>query len=243
MWETSKSTIGENMSKLQDDLLTIGGLSNPSKMPCESFSLPPKHCRVGSKLRDVPGSTCADCYACKGCYLFKSTQTAMDRRYRILTEALEAFEGGDSEPLALWVSSFAAVLNDRLARRGQAYFRWHDAGDLQSRTHYRALCAIAEQAPGVRFWLPTRESALVAQSVAAGDRIPANLVTRISAHYVDREARLPRGLEGFPTSEVHTGSAPTTGALACPAYQNDGECGECRACWDSSVRAVSYPLH
>ncbi len=52
----------------------VGGLSNPSKMPCKGTSTPPKYCNVGSKLRKVKGSVCYDFYACYGLYTFKNVQ-------------------------------------------------------------------------------------------------------------------------------------------------------------------------
>ncbi len=38
-----------------------GGLSQTTKMPESSFSIPAKHCKVGSKLREVKGSVCHEC--------------------------------------------------------------------------------------------------------------------------------------------------------------------------------------
>ena len=46
----------------------IGGLSKPSKMPCPTYGISARKCKTGTKLRTIPGSTCADCYAMKGFY-------------------------------------------------------------------------------------------------------------------------------------------------------------------------------
>ena len=48
-----------------------GSLSKPSKMPGWSIGLPAKECKTGAKLQQVKGSVCFDCYALKGCYVFK----------------------------------------------------------------------------------------------------------------------------------------------------------------------------
>ena len=62
-------------------LKIIGGsLSKPSKMPGWSIGLPAKECKTGGKLQKVPGSVCYDCYAMKGCYVFKVVQDAQYRR-------------------------------------------------------------------------------------------------------------------------------------------------------------------
>ena len=67
--------------KTEAALKIIGGsLSKPSKMPGWSIGLPAKECKTGGKLQKVPGSVCYDCYALKGCYVFKVVQDAQYRR-------------------------------------------------------------------------------------------------------------------------------------------------------------------
>ena len=34
-----------------------------------------------------------------------------------------------------------------------------------------------------------------------------------------------------------------TEAFMCGAYDRDGKCGDCRACWDKTVKVVAYPAH
>ena len=29
----------------------------------------------------------------------------------------------------------------------------------------------------------------------------------------------------------------------CPAYKQEGECKDCRACWDRRIKTVSYKEH
>ena len=48
---------------VQEAKAITGGLSSPSKMPCHTFNLPASACKIGSRLRNVKGSTCARCYA------------------------------------------------------------------------------------------------------------------------------------------------------------------------------------
>ena len=54
-----------------------GSLSKPSKMPGYAYGLPAKECKTGKKLQEVKGSTCYNCYAMKGCYVFKVVQAAI----------------------------------------------------------------------------------------------------------------------------------------------------------------------
>jgi hypothetical protein len=73
-----------------------------------------------------------------------------------------------------------------------------------------------------------------------GGQIPANLCIRYSAHLVDG---LPPIRYGLPTSGVHSGKTVIPKAAhICPAPKQDMKCGNCRACWDPSVKIVSYHL-
>jgi hypothetical protein len=71
----------------KEALKIIGGsLSKPSKMPGWSIGLPAKECKTGAKLQKIPGSVCFDCYALKGCYVFKVVQDAQYRRLAALKD-------------------------------------------------------------------------------------------------------------------------------------------------------------
>lgn len=242
----------QSTRNFEADLATIGGLSHPAKMPCASWSTPASRCIRGSKLRAIPGSVCADCYACKGCYQFRSTVDAMQRRIdildRVLASPVEAIE---------FVDAFGRVLRraERLTRariaKGLApaknadgrVFRFHDSGDLQSELHFSIICAIAEQCPGVAFWLPTREGAMVAKAIRQGQVVPANLTVRVSADMVDAKLEAP-AIEGLRASAVHSAKgAQATGAVECGAFKREGACGPCRACWRPQIAATSYPIH
>jgi hypothetical protein len=244
-------------ARYAEALAAIGGLSHPDKMPTASWSIPATTCRLGSLLRKLPGTTCADCYALKGCYLFPSVTNAMARRFALLAPVV----AGDTLETARWVEAFAIVLLDHadrtarvLKRRGRAgkhdgrFFRWHDSGDLQSVAHLRAIVAVVEATPNVRHWLPTREVGLVDAFVREGGEIPANLEIRISTPKVGQApagvlARLARDVRGISVSGVHEiGEAPAATFEACNAPSTEGRCADCRACWTSDVN-VSYERH
>lgn len=235
------------------DLATIGGLSHPAKMPCASWSTPASRCIRGSKLRERVGSVCADCYACKGCYQFRSTVSAMARRMAILDHAL-------ASPVAAvaFVNAFGRVLRraESMTRKRIAkglkpaknadgrFFRFHDSGDLQSELHFSLVCAIAEQCPGVAFWLPTREGEMIASAVRSGVQIPRNLTVRISADMVDTAGAIDCSEPTVRASRVHSvkgRAAPDS--VECRAFTREGACGPCRACWRPEIAATSYPIH
>ena len=50
----------------------VNVLSSTSKMPSKSFGFGAQRCLVGSKLRNVKGSTCENCYAMKGAFTWSS---------------------------------------------------------------------------------------------------------------------------------------------------------------------------
>ena len=217
----------------------VGGLSKPSKMPGWAYGLPAAECITGSKLAKTPGTTCHGCYALKGNYAFSTVKTAQYRR-------LDALE----DPR--WLDAMVVLLRGKYGRAG--YFRWHDAGDLQSVGHLRRIARIAELVPGVKFWIPTREYEIVEEYIERWGAFPGNLCVRLSAHYVgepcDIGSRHP-ALSVLPTSSVHSGwgqpvvavDGKQSSSIECRAYTRANECGPCRACWSTEVKNVSYPKH
>ena len=149
-------------------LQIIGGsLSKPSKMPGWSIGLPAKECKTGSLLQKKEGSVCFDCYAMKGCYVFKVVQDAQYRR-------LKAITGPD------WVTAMAHLINSKKPD----VFRWHDSGDVQDLNHLQKIYAVCRLTPSKRHWLPTREAWIKDHLTAK----PDNLVIRFSAPMVNQRA-------------------------------------------------------
>ena len=102
--------------KTKEAWALVGGLSKPSKMPGWSIGIPAKECKTGSKLRLIPKSVCAECYALKGCYVFQVVQAAQYKR-------LEAI----SNPA--WVQAMTTLINSKKPD----VFRWHDSGDVKTK--------------------------------------------------------------------------------------------------------------
>ena len=93
--------------KTSEALKIVGGLSKPSKMPGWAYGLPAKECKTGSKLRQVKDSVCYNCYALKGCYVFKVVQDAQYRR-------LEATKS------PLWTGAMALLINSKKSKEFSA---------------------------------------------------------------------------------------------------------------------------
>ena len=200
-----------------------GSLSEPSKMPGHGYALPAQRCRLGSLLELVPKTVCHYCYALRGRYLFPTVKAAMEKRYTSL-----------SDPR--WVEAVSTLIY----RSGDRYFRWNDSGDLRDLEHLRKIVRVCLNLPRVKFWLPTREYQTVEAYRRMGSRIPANLCIRYSAHLVDG---FPPVRYGLPTSGVHSGKIALPPAVhVCPAPKQNMKCGNCRDCWDRSVKIVSHHL-
>lgn len=204
----------------------IGGLSHPSKMPGNAFGFSPNKCMTGSKLRKIPGSVCSDCYACKGMYTFKAVKLAHAKRFRKLQRALL-----EPDYRSRYIHAFARVIN----RQRVPYFRWHDAGDLQSVEHLALIVEIARRTPSINHWLPTREYKIV-QNYLKLWTIPQNLNIRLSAHMIG---------ETIPVVTLGCTSSAVASELGyqCPARRQGNQCGDCRACWDKAVPLVTYAHH
>ena len=142
-------------------------LSKPSKMPGWSYGLPAPECKTGSKLRKVKGSTCYNCYAMKGCYVFPDVKAA---QYKSLA----------STKLDAWTVAMAAQLNSKKSK----WFRWHDSGDVQDLDHLNKIYEVCRLTPETSHWLPTRE-AWILDHVR---RAPDNLIIRFSMPMVDQAA-------------------------------------------------------
>jgi len=200
-----------------------GNLSKVSKLPCYSYNIPAQMCNVGSKLVNVKGSTCSGCYALKGNYkrfpvIFKS-----------MTRKLKAIKNKS------WVQALAYLINSKRNN----FFRWHDSGDLQSVEHLVKISRIAKLTPKVNHWLPTRELNIVNSFYKKGYKKPSNLCIRISAFLMNKEAKTVYDL---PTSTVHLKGSKVIGK-ECPAPKTRNQCGNCRSCWNDSIKNISYKYH
>lgn len=201
-----------------------GTLTQTSKMPCKSYSLPTEACQTGYKMAQIKGSICSSCYADKGFYSMyaKTIKPAQFARLDSLTNPH-------------WVDGMVALIGS------DSFFRWHDSGDLQGVDHLEKIARVAQLTPQTRHWLPTREFAMIKAYIAKHGALPDNLIVRLSAMYPDEPVKVPLSLQGvanIAVSNVHTGKPMGT---ACNAPNQNGACVDCRLCWTGET--VSYALH
>jgi hypothetical protein len=153
-------------------------------------------------------------------YVLPRVRKALERRLESL-----------SNPL--WTAAMTELLSRKCKK--VPYFRWHDAGDIQSLEHLSKIVQIAKNLPGINFWLPTRETSILKEFLAQGNTFPANLTVRVSAPMI---GRAPEKISGTVGSSVGNPAA-----FQCPAPKQGNSCQECRACWDAKVEEVSYSKH
>jgi hypothetical protein len=210
----------------KDAIQLAGSCTKTTKMPSESYSLPAKACITGSQLAKIAGSICSECYALKGNY-HRFAKTIEPLQYKRLESITDPN----------WVDAMIKLIGNK------PYFRWHDSGDLQSVEHLAKIAEIAFKMPQTKFWLPSREVNIIKDYVKSNP-VPVNLIIRVSATFIDVNAKLPRSLKNHAnilTSTVHKAKELT--GFKCVAPSQEGQCGDCRACWDNTVTNVSYKAH
>jgi hypothetical protein len=197
-------------------------LSKASKMPCRSWSL--------QALDTCPASIGADgelVDACKGCY-------ATDGNYRFSNVKAPRLHNRDDWKQSDWVDAMVAELdNDR-------YFRWFDSGDMYSLKLAEKIYAVMLATPWTRHWLPTRmhKFSKFADILAKMEALP-NVVVRLSSDSINGDI-----IEGNTTSTIiPTISHKKPKMTICEAYEREGKCATCRACWDKDVEVVAYVAH
>lgn len=223
-------------------------LSNPSKMPGRSFSLPAlKACpwAMTEPKADGAPAVCAGCYARDGQYRMPNVVNTQAARYAWTKECMQSYRGQQMFEGAL----YAAIRKLRPVKGDEhVYFRIHDSGDFFSAKYVESWIRICEALPDVRFWAPTG-SWLAADMINPGDAVPwivhtlhwlndlPNVTVRPSAtHFGDPPPRVfglsAGSSSGYAKAKYH-----------CPAPQQGGKCESCRVCWDNPKRAVDYHVH
>lgn len=162
---------------------------------------------------------------CKGCY-------ARAGNYSYLTVKDQRTYNKQDWQRADWVTDMVAEL------RNHRYFRWFDSGDMYHPDLAEKILRVMQNTPWASHWLPTRMHKFpkFAEVIKRMRSLP-NVVVRASAdnigeRLVQQGSMVVPSLTGLPE-----------GVMPCQAYQNDGKCAGCRACWDKSVHTVAYLAH
>jgi hypothetical protein len=197
-------------------------LSKASKMPCRSWSLVAREtcpASIDSNGELVPA--CRGCYAVGGNYRFSNVKAPREHNR-------QDWKRQD------WVADMVAELdNDR-------YFRWFDSGDMYSLGLAKKILQVMQQTPWVKHWLPTRMHKFSKfASVISDMQALSNVVVRLSSDSVTGDT-----IPGQTTSTIIPSAEDAAETMTvCRAYERQGKCGSCRACWSKDTQVIAYPAH
>ena len=123
------------------------------------------------------------------------------------------------------------------ALESQRYFRWFDSGDMYSLGLAEKILSVMEKTPWVKHWLPTRmvKFEKFKGIVSKMQQLP-NVMVRFSSDSVTGEYTSAHGSVIVPDPSQAKG-------FLCRAYEHEGRCNGCRACYSKDVPLVSYPAH
>jgi hypothetical protein len=163
--------------------------------------------------------------ACQGCY-------ATTGNYRFSNVKKPREFNREDWHRAEWIQEMVQSLGN------SRYFRWFDSGDMYDVNLANKILAVMIHTPWVSHWLPTRMHKFKKyEHVLKLMQDLPNVVVRFSSDSVNGEI-----IQGTNTSTIFSDQVPT-GALECQAYQHEGKCNGCRACYDKAVPVIAYKAH
>ena len=163
---------------------------------------------------------CSGCYATTGNYVFSNVKAPrlanrIDwQRDELVSDMIDALESS-------------------------RYFRWFDSGDMYAIGLAEKMLQVMQATPWVKHWLPTRMMKFpkFARIIDTMQALP-NVMVRFSADSIDGTYDVRHGSTIIPDAD----SVPD-GSVLCRAYEHDGKCNGCRACYDKTIPVIAYPAH
>jgi hypothetical protein len=164
--------------------------------------------------------------ACSGCY-------ATTGNYRFSNVKAPRLHNREDWQRDQWISDMVLMLNS------QRFFRWFDSGDMYSLDLAEKIFQVMESTPWCKHWLPTRmlKFKKFHNIVAKMQQLP-NVMVRFSSDSVTGEFKPEHGSTIVPSA-----SEAPAGSFICKAYENEGRCNGCRACYDKSIPLIAYVAH
>jgi hypothetical protein len=162
---------------------------------------------------------CQGCYATTGNYRFANVKKPREFNR-------EDWKRDD------WVNDMVQALDS------SRYFRWFDSGDMYDLRLANKILSVMKATPWVKHWLPTRMHKFIKfKGVIDHMESLDNVVVRFSSDSVTGGF-----VGGLNSSTIFSDNLPV-GATECQAYQHEGKCNGCRACYDKSVSVIAYKAH
>jgi hypothetical protein len=165
--------------------------------------------------------------ACKGCY-------ATTGNYNYPNVKLPRALNKEDWKRDQWVSDMLIALDS------SRYFRFFDSGDMYSIELANKMLELCTKATWVKFWIPTRMYKFKKfQSVIDKMQALSNVVVRFSSDSVQGQT-----VEGLTTSTIFSEESQLpSNATICRAYEHEGKCNGCRACYNKEVELIAYKSH
>ena len=162
--------------------------------------------------------------ACKGCY-------ATTGNYRFANVKAPRLHNREDWQRLDWADDMVAALD------ADRYFRWFDSGDMYTLALAEKILEVMKRTPWVKHWLPTRMHKF--RQVLADMQALPNVMVRFSSDSVT--GQYTKGLHGSVI--IPTAGDVKKGMTLCRAYENEGKCSGCRACYDKAVKVIAYAAH
>jgi len=167
--------------------------------------------------------------ACKGCY-------ATTGNYNYPNVKAPRLFNRDDWQREGWADDMVAELErDR-------YFRWFDSGDAYHLGLAEKILEVMQRTPWCKHWLPTRMHKFPKfRMVFDAMKALENVMVRFSSDSVTGE--YIAGLHGSVIGPDAASYRDHEGSSLCRAYEHEGKCSGCRACWNKDIPLIAYPAH
>lgn len=203
-------------------------LSQTSKMPCKSLSLPIEETCKGRY--DTNGSIkeiCESCYAGKGAYNWPNSVNLKAHNH---TETRK--------------HDFVPDMINKLYK--MPYFRWFDSGDIENEIMLEKIYQICLETPDTKHWIPTKSRELFDQYLWEMLEYLPNVKVRYSSPskhgiYDNIHGSVAISDKKELTKSMFLCKAKSVG-FKKNGKPNPKKCHNCRACWHND-KVVAYEFH
>jgi hypothetical protein len=203
-------------------------LSQTSKMPCKSISLPIEETCSGKAEED--GSikeVCEECYALNGAYNWPNSVN------------LKAHNLAETKR-----DEFVPDMINKLYK--MLYFRWFDSGDVENEIMLQKIYLICLETPSTLHWIPTKSRDLFDQDLWNALSALPNVMVRFSSPskhgvYNDNHGSVVISDKSELTDQMFLCRAKSIG-FKKNGKPNPKKCHNCRACWYTQ-KVVAYEFH
>ena len=208
--------------------------SNPSKLNSKAFPIPVRDNTCLGRLDQKTGELLEKCLGCyadnRGFYAMPDTKQVREDNLSLFNEKPEEF--------VFWMIG-------KLNRMRNKEFRWFDSGDIFSIKFLKAVIEICEKTPDTTHWIPTTTWNYPNQEFLDQLQVLQALPNvRLRASNPGSIPTLSKGLYPLQSVVVQEIKPKSTKELFyCPASNQAGKCGPCKACYSSKIQTVAYLEH